>query len=223
MNAPRELEPGDQPGATPAGHRPIHQPAHAPRPMPAEMLDALKTQFGDRCSTAMALREQHGRDESPFDVPPPDAVVFAESNEEVAAVLTLANAHGVPVIPYGAGTSLEGHLLAVQGGVSLDLSRMKRILSINAEDLTVTVQAGVTRNQLNAEIRHQGLFFPIDPGADASIGGMSATRASGTNAVRYGTMKENVLGLTVATPDGRLIRTGSPARQSSAGRRSRAA
>ena len=203
MNAP--WEPGEQ------------QPTYAPRPIPAAMLDALKARFGDRCSTAMALREQHGRDESPFDVPPPEAVVFADSNEDVAAVLALANAHRVPVIPYGAGTSLEGHLLAVQGGVSLDLSRMNRILSVQADDLTVTVQAGVTRNQLNAEIRHQGLFFPIDPGADASIGGMSATRASGTNAVRYGTMKENVLGLTVATPDGRLVRTGSRARKSSAG------
>ena len=203
MNAP--WEPGE------------HQPTYAPRPMPAAMLDALKARFGDRCSTAMALREQHGRDESPFDVPPPEAVVFADSSEDVAAVLALANAHRVPVIPYGAGTSLEGHLLAVQGGVSLNLSRMNRILSVQADDLTVTVQAGVTRNQLNAEIRHQGLFFPIDPGADASIGGMSATRASGTNAVRYGTMKENVLGLTVATPDGRLVRTGSRARKSSAG------
>ena len=212
MNAPREL--GDDGQGDPGAQ---HQPVYAPRAMPAAMLEALKARFGDRCSTAMALREQHGRDESPFDVPPPEAVVFAESNDEVAAVLALANAHRVPVIPYGAGTSLEGHLLAVQGGVSLDLSRMKRILSVNAEDLTVTVQAGVTRNQLNAEIRHQGLFFPIDPGADASIGGMSATRASGTNAVRYGTMKENVLGLTVATPDGRLIRTGSRARKSSAG------
>ncbi|OWQ85122.1 2-hydroxy-acid oxidase [Roseateles aquatilis] len=208
MNAPRDFS------ADPLGHG---LPDYAPRPMPVAMLEALQARLGNRCSTALALREQHGRDESPFDVPPPEAVVFAENNEEVAAVLTLANEHRVPVIPYGAGTSLEGHLLAVQGGVSLDVSRMNRILRVNAEDLTVTVQAGVTRNQLNAEVRHQGLFFPIDPGADASIGGMSATRASGTNAVRYGTMKENVLGLTVATPDGRLIRTGSRARKSSAG------
>lgn len=200
MNAPRDL-----------------MPDYAPRPLPEAMLASLRQRFGARCSTAQALREQHGRDESPFDVPPPEAVVFVESNEEVAAVLALAHEHHVPVIPYGAGTSLEGHLLAVQGGVSLDLSRMNRILRVNAEDLTVTVQAGVTRNQLNAEIRHQGLFFPIDPGADASLGGMAATRASGTNAVRYGTMKENTLGLTVATPDGRLIQTGSRARKSSAG------
>ncbi|WAC74073.1 FAD-binding protein [Roseateles sp. SL47] len=200
MNAPRE----------PWG-------ALAPRPVPAAMLEALLERFGSRCSTAIAIREQHGRDESPFDVAPPEVVVFAETSDEVAAVLALADEHRVPVIPYGAGTSLEGHLLAVQGGVSLDLSRMNRILQIHADDLTVTVEAGVTRNQLNAALRHLGLFFPIDPGADASLGGMCATRASGTNAVRYGTMRENVLGLTVATAHGRLIRTGSRARKSSAG------
>ena len=189
----------------------------ASRPMPASMLAALKARFGERCSTALAVREQHGRDESVFDVPPPEAVVFAQSNEDIAFVLTQAHEHRVPVIPYGAGSSLEGHLLAVQGGVSLDLSRMNRILRINAEDLTVTVQAGVTRNQLNNELRHQGLFFPIDPGADASLGGMASTRASGTNAVRYGTMRENVLALTVVTPQGQLLHTGSRARKSSAG------
>lgn len=194
-----------------------HLPRIAPRPLPAEMLAALKQRFGDRCSTALAVREQHGRDESPFDVPPPDAVVYCDSTEEVAAVVALAAAHAVPVIPYGAGSSLEGHLLAVQGGVSIDLSRMNRILRVNAEDLTVTVQAGVTRKQLNDEIRHTGLFFPIDPGADASIGGMAATRASGTNAVRYGTMRENVLGATVVVASGEVIRTGTRARKSSAG------
>ena len=187
------------------------------RPVPEAMLAALRARFGERCSTALAVRQQHGRDESPFDVEPPDCVVFAESNEDVAAVVALAHQHGVPVIPYGAGSSLEGHLLAVQGGVSLDVSRMKQILRVNAEDLTVTVQAGVTRNQLNAELRHAGLFFPIDPGADASIGGMAATRASGTNAVRYGTMREAVLGLTVVTASGEIVRTGSRARKSSAG------
>jgi D-lactate dehydrogenase (cytochrome) len=181
------------------------------------MLSALQARFGSRCSTALAVREQHGRDESPFDVPPPELVVFAESSDEVAAVVALANEHRVPVIPYGAGSSLEGHLLAVQGGVSLDVSRMKQIVAMNAEDLMVTVQAGVTRNQLNDEIRHTGLFFPIDPGADASLGGMAATRASGTNAVRYGTMRENVLGLSVVTPSGELIHTGTRARKSSAG------
>ncbi|PPE67424.1 FAD-binding oxidoreductase [Caldimonas caldifontis] len=192
-------------------------PTYEPRLVPAAMIEALKARFGDRCSTAQAVREQHGRDESPFDVPPPDVVVFAESTDEVAEVVKLADAHAVPVIPYGVGSSLEGHLLAVQGGVSIDLSRMNRVLAVNAEDLTVTVQAGVTRTQLNNEIRHTGLFFPIDPGADASLGGMSATRASGTNAVRYGTMRENVLGLTVVTASGEVVHTGTRARKSSAG------
>jgi D-lactate dehydrogenase (cytochrome) len=197
-------------------------PAHLlprlePRPVPAAMLDALKARFGERCSTAMAVREQHGRDESPIDAPPPEVVVFCESTEDVAEVVKLADRYAVPVIPFGVGSSLEGHLLAVQGGVSIDLGRMKAIVSLNAEDLTVTVQAGVTRTQLNNEIRHSGLFFPIDPGADATLGGMCATRASGTNAVRYGTMRENVLGLTVVTPQGEVIHTGTRARKSSAG------
>jgi hypothetical protein len=128
------------------------------------MLDALKARFGERCSTAMAVREQHGRDESPIDAPPPEVVVFCESTEDVADVVKLADRHAVPVIPFGVGSSLEGHLLAVQGGVSIDLARMNKIVSLHPEDLTVTVQAGVTRNQLNNEIRHTGLFFPIDPG-----------------------------------------------------------
>jgi len=192
-------------------------PPFEARAVPVGMLAGLKTRFGDRCSTALAVREQHGRDESPFDVPPPEVVVYAESTEDVAYVVALASRHEVPVIPFGVGSSLEGHLLAVQGGVSIDLSRMKAILSVRAEDLTVTVQAGVTRNQLNNELRHAGLFFPIDPGADATIGGMSATRASGTNAVRYGTMRENVLGLMVVTASGEVIRTGTRARKSSAG------
>ncbi|MGZ5185825.1 MAG: FAD-binding oxidoreductase [Caldimonas sp.] len=197
-------------------------PAHllprlAPRAVPQAMLEALKAQFGDRCSTALAVREQHGRDESPIDAPPPEAVVFCESTEDVAVVVKLADRYEVPVIPFGVGSSLEGHLLAVQGGVSIDLSRMNKVLAVHAEDLTVTVQAGVTRMQVNDEIRHTGLFFPIDPGADASIGGMSATRASGTNAVRYGTMRENVLGLTVVTAQGEVIHTGTRARKSSAG------
>ncbi len=196
---------------------PAHLPPLQPRPLPAAMLQALKSRFGERCSTALAVREQHGRDESPFDVPPPEVVVFAESTADVAAVLALADAHAVPVIPYGVGSSLEGHLLAVQGGVSLDVSRMNRVLQINPEDLTVTVQPGVTRMQLNNEIRHTGLFFPIDPGADASIGGMAAPRASGTNAVRYGTMRENVLALEVVTASGEVIRTGTRAKKSAAG------
>ena len=187
------------------------------RPLPAEMLEALKARFGERCSMALAVREQHGRDESPIDAPPPEVVVFCESTEDVAAVVKLADHYATPVIPYGAGSSLEGHLLAVQGGVSIDLARMNKIVSLQPEDLTVTVQAGVTRMQLNTEIRHTGLFFPVDPGADASLGGMCATRASGTNAVRYGTMRDNVLGLTVVTAQGEIIRTGTRARKSSAG------
>ena len=188
-----------------------------PRTMPAAMSDALRVHFGDRFVTSLAVREQHGRDESPFDAPPPEAVVFCDSTEDVAFVVGAAAAHRVPVIPYGAGSSLEGHLLAVQGGVSVDVSRMDRLLQLNPEDLTVTVQAGVTRLQLNREIKDSGLFFPIDPGADATLGGMAATRASGTNAVRYGTMRENVLALTVVTASGEVIRTGTRARKSSAG------
>jgi D-lactate dehydrogenase (cytochrome) len=192
-------------------------PQLQPRPVPPSMLAALLQRFGSRCSTARAVREQHGRDESPFDSPPPDAVVFCESTDDAAFTVALAHAHGVPVIPFGTGSSLEGALLAVQGGVSLDLGGMKQILRVEPEDLTATVQAGVTRKQLNEALRHEGLFFPIDPGADASIGGMAATRASGTNAVRYGTMKDNVLGLTVVTAAGDVIHTGSRARKSSAG------
>ncbi len=188
-----------------------------PRAVPAEMITALKAHFGERCSTALAVREQHGRDESPFEVPPPDAVVFAESTADVAATVALADQYAVPVIAFGTGSSLEGHLLAVQGGISIDVSRMNQILRINPEDLTVTVQPGVTRNQLNNEIRHTGLFFPIDPGADASLGGMAATRASGTNAVRYGTMRENVLALQVVMANGQTLRTGTRAKKSSAG------
>ena len=181
------------------------------------LVKALKSHFGDRCSTALAVREQHGKDESIFDVPPPSAVVFAESTKDVAAAVQMAAKHQTPVIPFGTGSSLEGHLLAVQGGISIDVSRMNKVLSINAEDLTVTVQAGVTRKAVNEAIKNEGLFFPIDPGADASIGGMVATRASGTNAVRYGTMRENVLALEVVTASGEIIRTGTRAKKSSAG------
>jgi D-lactate dehydrogenase (cytochrome) len=187
------------------------------RPMPAAMLDALRQRFGERCSTAAAVREQHGRGESVYDAAPPEAVLFCESTDEVAFAVSLAGEHAVPVIPYGVGSSLEGHLLAVQGGISIDLSRMNRVVRVNAEDLTVTVEAGVTREQLNREIKDSGLFFPIDPGANASLGGMAATRASGTNAVRYGTMRENVLGFTVVTASGEVMHTGTRAKKSSAG------
>ncbi len=187
------------------------------RPVPAALVEALQALFGTRCSTALVVREQHGRDESSYDVPPPGAVVFAHSTAEVAQVVQLAAQYQVPVIPFGVGTSLEGHLLAVQGGISLDVSQMNKVLSINAEDLTVTVQPGVTRKQLNEEVKSTGLFFPIDPGADATLGGMAATRASGTNAVRYGTMRENVLALEVVTAQGEIIRTGTHAKKSSAG------
>ncbi|MEY3123657.1 MAG: hypothetical protein RLZZ573_177 [Pseudomonadota bacterium] len=187
------------------------------REVPAALLDALKTRFGNQFSAALVVRQQHGRDESAFTVPPPAAVVFAHNTADVADAVRLAGQFKVPVIPFGVGSSLEGHLLAVQGGISLDVSRMNQVLHINAEDLTVTVQPGVTRKQLNEAVKSTGLFFPIDPGADASIGGMSATRASGTNAVRYGTMRENVLALEVVTASGEVIRTGTRAKKSSAG------
>ena len=190
----------------------------APRISPPELIAALQARFGTQCSLAQAVRDQHGRDESVFvSVPPPAAVVFAESTQDVADAVALASQYDTPVIAFGVGSSLEGHLLAVQGGISIDVSRMNKVLAVNAEDLTVTVQPGVTRKQLNEEIKSTGLFFPIDPGADASIGGMCATRASGTNAVRYGTMRENVLALEVVTAQGSTIRTGTRAKKSSAG------
>jgi len=190
----------------------------AQRATPPELISALQSRFGAQCSLAQVVREQHGRDESVFvSVPPPAAVVFAESAQDVVDAVALASQYETPVIAFGVGSSLEGHLLAVQGGISIDVSRMNKVLSVNPEDLTVTVQPGVTRKQLNEEIKSTGLFFPIDPGADASIGGMCATRASGTNAVRYGTMRENVLALEVVTAQGDLIRTGTRAKKSSAG------
>jgi D-lactate dehydrogenase (cytochrome) len=187
------------------------------REVPPALIEALQQRFGAQCSTALVVREQHGRDESIFSVPPPSAVVFAQSTQDVADSVKLAASYKVPVIPFGVGSSLEGHLLAVQGGISIDVSRMDRVLSINAEDLTVTVQPGITRMGVNNAVKSEGLFFPIDPGADASIGGMTATRASGTNAVRYGTMRENVLALEVVTAQGETIRTGTRAKKSSAG------
>jgi D-lactate dehydrogenase (cytochrome) len=195
--------------------------AHAlPRPEPATIAavrDKLAARLGARVTVSQTILEQHSHGEGLPAVGMPDLVVFPETNEEVAFVLGLCNEHRVPVVPFGAGSSLEGQLAALAGGVSLDTSRFDKILEVSPESLDCRVQAGVTREALNAHVRDTGLFFPVDPGANASIGGMASTRASGTNAVRYGTMRENILGLTVVTPDGRIVRTGSRARKSSTG------
>ena len=186
-------------------------------PLNPTLLASLRQRLGDRLSTSAAVCAQHGKDESYHAAHAPDAVAFAQSTEEVAAIVALCAEHRTPVIAFGTGTSLEGHVAALKGGVCIDLSQMNRVVRVNAEDLDVTVEAGVTRKQLNEYLRDTGLFFPIDPGADASLGGMAATRASGTNAVRYGTMRENVLALTVVLPDGKVIRTAQRARKSAAG------
>ncbi|MGE4336749.1 MAG: FAD-binding oxidoreductase [Pigmentiphaga sp.] len=198
MNAIRDLQP-------------------VPRTIPPACFDALREHFGERFSQSAAVREHHGRDESAYPAMPPDAVVFAESTDDVAAAAAICHTYDTPLIAYGAGSSVEGNFLAIEGGVVIDLSRMNAVIAVHPEDLTVTVQAGVTRKQLNDHLRDTGLFFPIDPGADASLGGMCATRASGTNAVRYGTMRENVVNLTVVTASGQVLRTARRARKSSAG------
>ncbi|MDE4146004.1 MAG: FAD-linked oxidase C-terminal domain-containing protein [Pseudophaeobacter sp. bin_em_oilr2.035] len=180
-------------------------------------IGVLKQTFGDRLQTGQAIREQHGHTTTWIETQAPDAVVFPTSTEEVAAIVKTCAEYGVPVIPFGTGTSLEGHVNAPAGGISVDMARMDKILAVHAEDLDVVVQPGVTREQLNTFLRDQGLFFPIDPGANASLGGMAATRASGTNAVRYGTMKDNVLALEVVMADGEVIRTAQRAKKSSAG------
>jgi D-lactate dehydrogenase (cytochrome) len=186
-------------------------------PLNPTLLASLRQRLGDRLSTSAAVCAQHGKDESYHAAHAPDAVAFVQNTEEVAAIVALCAEHKTPVIAFGTGTSLEGHVAALKGGVCIDLSQMNRVLRVNAEDLDATVEAGVTRKQLNEYLRDTGLFFPIDPGADASLGGMAATRASGTNAVRYGTMRENVLALTVVLSNGRVIRTAQRARKSAAG------
>ncbi|WP_298934598.1 FAD-linked oxidase C-terminal domain-containing protein [uncultured Ruegeria sp.] len=177
----------------------------------------LKQRFGDRLQTGAAIREQHGHTTTWIENQRPDAVVFAHTTEEVSDIVKTCAAHKVPVIAFGTGTSLEGHVNAPAGGISVDLTEMNQVLAVHSEDLDCVVQPGVTREDLNTHLRDQGLFFPIDPGANASLGGMAATRASGTNAVRYGTMKDNVLSLEAVMPDGQVIRTGRRARKSSAG------
>ncbi len=180
-------------------------------------LTQLRELLGERLTTSKAICERHGRDESYHPGAPPQAVVYPRSTEEVSTIASICAAARVPMIAYGTGTSLEGHVAALAGGVCVDMMQMNEIVKVNAEDLDVVVQPGVTRKQLNTHLRDTGLFFPIDPGADASLGGMTATRASGTNAVRYGTMREAVLALTVVLADGRVIRTGRRARKSAAG------
>jgi D-lactate dehydrogenase (cytochrome) len=180
-------------------------------------LDALASLLGERLSRSKPDLAEHGRSESHFPTTPPDAVAYPETTEEVQALVRICAEQDFPVIGWGAGTSLEGHGLAVQGGVVVDFSRMNRVLEIRLDDMDVTVQPGVTREALNEELRATGLFFPVDPGANASLGGMAMTRASGTTTVRYGSMRDNVLGLTVVLADGRVIRTGTRARKSAAG------
>jgi D-lactate dehydrogenase (cytochrome) len=184
---------------------------------PHAAIEELKELVGTRATDAESVRDHHSRGESYHAPARPDVVCFPRSTAEVASIVRISAAHRLPIVPYGAGTSLEGHVHAVRGGISIDMRELNRVLRISAEDLDVTVEAGVTRLQLNKALRNTGLGFPIDPGADATIGGMAATRASGTTAVRYGTMRENVLGLTVVLADARVIRTGTRARKASSG------
>lgn len=195
--------------------------AESKKSVPQRSIDAaieeLKSRFGEHVSQAAAVRERFGKDESFHQSVPPDAVVTAHSTEDVSEIVKICASHKVPVIPYGTGTSLEGHVAALHGGISINLQEMNQIIEVHDDDLDVVVQPGVTRKQLNRHLHDRGLFFPIDPGADASLGGMTACRASGTNAVRYGTMRENVLALTVVLADGRVIKTSRRARKSAAG------
>src|SRR6478752_2331784 len=183
----------------------------------ATAIAVLRQRFGDRLQTGEEIRRQHANTITWIPNQPPDAVVWVENKEEVSEIVRVAATHRVPIVPFGAGTSLEGHINAPRGGLSVDFSRMNRILAVNDRDLDCVVEPGVSRKQLNDHLRDMGLFFPVDPGADASLGGMAATRASGTNAVRYGTMRDAVLGLTAVMADGSIINTGGRARKSSAG------
>ncbi len=188
-----------------------------PRELESSALAELRALLGDRVSVSRGVREHHGKDESYYPYALPDAVAYPHTTEEVRDIVNICRRHRLPIIPYGVGTSVEGHVLAYSGGVCVDLSQMNKVIVVHEEDMDVTVQAGVTRKQLNDEIRHTGLFFPVDPGADATLGGMASTRASGTNAVRYGTMRENTLALTVVTADGRILKTSRRSRKSAAG------
>jgi D-lactate dehydrogenase (cytochrome) len=186
-------------------------------PVIESLVQQLRQIAGDRVATSESVRANHSHGESWHDPSPPDAVVFPETTAEVAAIVSACAAARTPIVPFGMGSSLEGHVNAVRGGITIDLTRMTRVLQVSAEDLDVSVEAGITHRTLNDRLKNTGLMFPVDPGADATIGGMTATRASGTTAVRYGTMRENVLGLTVVLADGRVIRTGGRARKSASG------
>lgn len=209
------------PNADTASATESHQSVPLPPRPSVEVISALLAELepllGERITTATGVREQHGHDESWHHPAAPDAVCFPHSTEEVSAVVKACARLNVPVIPYGVGTSIEGQVIAEHGGLCVDLSAMNQIIKVRPEDMDATVQPGVTRTQLNTDLRATGLFFSVDPGADASMGGMASTRASGTNTVRYGTIRENVLSLTVVMPDGRIVRTGSRARKSAAG------
>src|SRR2546430_8642962 len=204
----------------PQAEAPVSREPRDPKADPkalAATLGALAARFGNRLVTSQAVREQHGNTTTWVANEPPDAVVFPQDTADVQEIVRICAAHRVPMIPFGTGTSLEGHVNAPLGGVSIDFRDMNRVLKVHAEDLDCVVEPGVTRKALNEHLRDQGLFFPIDPGADASLGGMAATRCSGTNAVRYGTMKDNVLSLKVVLANGELMTTARRAKKSSAG------
>ncbi|MBJ7250814.1 MAG: FAD-binding protein, partial [Acetobacteraceae bacterium] len=190
---------------------------NASAPAIAQVIASIRGFLGERLSTAQAMREQHSRGEDTTPPTLPDAVAFVQTTDEVSRIMVLCHQHGVPVVPFGAGTSLEGHVNPVRGGISLDLSQMTAVLELNTEDMDCLIEPGVTRQALNDFLRAEGLFFPVDPGSHCTIGGMCATRASGTNAVRYGTIRENVLGLEVVLADGRVIQTGGRTRKAANG------